>query len=356
MSIGLAVGTQHGRPGHPEHLGAIALGIEEVTADGAGVVGDDVDLVPLGHEPPVEGAEVVEAPDPQGDLVDQMRIGRGRTAAHERDLVVDGVGIGAEEHGADAPVLLGDPHAEDIAVEGDHPFQVAHVDADMPEPQDCRHGSPPRRCVALPRWPPQNTPNGARPNRDLRPRERTACPAGRRAHNLPRRPIDTAARRNSAAWRGDDHDQDRADAERQCGDRQAGAGRSSASARRSGATPSWASRNSKLPAGSRTPCAASASPPRAGLAITGVRADAAGRAGDGPTFALLGELDGLVVPGHPSPTRRPAPRTPAATTPSSPACSASPSGCWTRRPATTWRDAWRFSPCPPRSTSTSSGA
>ena len=39
--------------------------------------------------------------------------------------------------------------------------------------------------------------------------------------------------------------------------------------------------------------------PRGGLAMTGVRADAAGRAGAGPTFALLGELDGLVVTGHP---------------------------------------------------------
>ncbi|HXG03647.1 MAG TPA: amidohydrolase [Candidatus Binatia bacterium] len=39
--------------------------------------------------------------------------------------------------------------------------------------------------------------------------------------------------------------------------------------------------------------------PRVGLAITGVRADLAGRAGEGPTFALLGELDGLVVAGHP---------------------------------------------------------
>src|SRR5262249_53163175 len=38
--------------------------------------------------------------------------------------------------------------------------------------------------------------------------------------------------------------------------------------------------------------------PRAGLAVTGVRADARG-AKDGPTFALLGELDGLVVVGHP---------------------------------------------------------
>jgi amidohydrolase len=39
--------------------------------------------------------------------------------------------------------------------------------------------------------------------------------------------------------------------------------------------------------------------PRTGLALTGVRAEATGRAGDGPTFALLGELDGLVVAGHP---------------------------------------------------------
>jgi amidohydrolase len=39
--------------------------------------------------------------------------------------------------------------------------------------------------------------------------------------------------------------------------------------------------------------------PKSGLALTGVRADAAGRGGDGPTFALLGELDGLVVHGHP---------------------------------------------------------
>lgn len=38
--------------------------------------------------------------------------------------------------------------------------------------------------------------------------------------------------------------------------------------------------------------------PRTGLAVTGVRAEMKG-AEDGPTFALLGELDGLVVAGHP---------------------------------------------------------
>ncbi len=38
--------------------------------------------------------------------------------------------------------------------------------------------------------------------------------------------------------------------------------------------------------------------PKGGLAITGVRGEARGKT-DGPTFALLGELDGLVVTGHP---------------------------------------------------------
>jgi len=43
--------------------------------------------------------------------------------------------------------------------------------------------------------------------------------------------------------------------------------------------------------------------PRTGLAITGVRADAVGGAGPGPTFALVGELDALVVAGHPEADR-----------------------------------------------------
>lgn len=39
--------------------------------------------------------------------------------------------------------------------------------------------------------------------------------------------------------------------------------------------------------------------PQTGLALTGVRADVAGAAGAGPTFAVMGELDALVVAGHP---------------------------------------------------------
>src|SRR5262245_65072570 len=40
-------------------------------------------------------------------------------------------------------------------------------------------------------------------------------------------------------------------------------------------------------------------PPKIGLAHTGVRAEAVGGRGAGPTFALIGELDALVVAGHP---------------------------------------------------------
>ncbi|HEV8454720.1 MAG TPA: hypothetical protein VGQ24_07505, partial [Gemmatimonadales bacterium] len=43
--------------------------------------------------------------------------------------------------------------------------------------------------------------------------------------------------------------------------------------------------------------------PKAGLALTGVRVEAEGRTGPGPTLALLGELDGLVVADHPEADR-----------------------------------------------------
>src|SRR5256886_10355919 len=39
--------------------------------------------------------------------------------------------------------------------------------------------------------------------------------------------------------------------------------------------------------------------PKTGLALTGVRADVARGGGPGPTVAGIGELDGLVVQGHP---------------------------------------------------------
>ena len=40
--------------------------------------------------------------------------------------------------------------------------------------------------------------------------------------------------------------------------------------------------------------------PRTGLAMTGVRAELAGGRGEGPAFALIGELDALAVAGHPA--------------------------------------------------------
>ena len=72
------------------------------------------------------------------------------SAAHERDLVVDLLGIRAQEDDAGAPVLLGDPHAQDVAVERDHALEVAHVDADVSESDHPRHGSLPSAMAQLP--------------------------------------------------------------------------------------------------------------------------------------------------------------------------------------------------------------
>src|SRR6058998_2111425 len=96
--------------------------------------------------------------------------------------------------------------------------------------------------------------------------------------------------------------------------------------------------------------------PKAGLALTGVRAEAPGRGGDGQTFALLGELDGLVVAGHPEGDP---------TTGAAHACGhnaqvaalmGAAMGLLTRGRSTRSAAASCSSPCPRRSTGTSSGA
>ncbi len=83
--------------------------------------------------------------------------------------------------------------------------------------------------------------------------------------------------------------------------------------------------------------------PKGGLAITGVRGEARGKK-DGPTFALLGELDGLVVAGHPVADSQ---------TGAAHACGHNASA---PRPSSTWPGGWSSSPSPPRSTVTSPGA
>jgi len=54
--------------------------------------------------------------------------------------VIDGLWVRAEEDDAEAPVLLGHLHAHDVAVEADHALEVAHVDADVSESCNPRHG------------------------------------------------------------------------------------------------------------------------------------------------------------------------------------------------------------------------
>src|SRR5262249_48604320 len=129
----------------PEDLGAVALGIEEVAADRARVGHDVVDLATRVDDAAIELAHVVERADAQGDLLDQVGILGGLgAAAHEGDLVVGLLRLGAEEDHAPLPVLLRERHAHDVAVERDHLLQVAAVDADVPEPEDlcpCHYSS-----------------------------------------------------------------------------------------------------------------------------------------------------------------------------------------------------------------------
>src|SRR5499427_6545548 len=130
----------------PEHFGAVALGIQEVAADGARVVDHVLDAIALGAETPVEVAEIVECLHAHRDLLDQVRIVRAGPSAHQGDFMVDGLRIRAEEDDAETPVLLGHLHAHDVAVESDHALEVAHVDADVSESYHPRHGlSPPPR-------------------------------------------------------------------------------------------------------------------------------------------------------------------------------------------------------------------
>src|SRR5438309_2330859 len=80
----------------------------------------------LGDELRVERAQIVEAGNGERDLLDQVRVlGRG-PPAHQGDLVIDGVRVGAQEDDARAPVLLGDREPQRVAIEGDHPLQVAY--------------------------------------------------------------------------------------------------------------------------------------------------------------------------------------------------------------------------------------
>jgi hypothetical protein len=79
------------------------------------------------------------------DLVDQVRVVVLRPAGHQRDLVVRGGRVRAEEDHAAIPVLLGDLHAEEVTVERDHPLQIAHVDADVSESDYAWH-----RCLPVP--------------------------------------------------------------------------------------------------------------------------------------------------------------------------------------------------------------
>src|SRR5207237_4802591 len=105
----------------------------------ARVVDHPLDAVALAHQAPVELAHVVQACAAEGHLLDEARLLTCGPAAHQRDLVVGGLCIRAQEHHARAPVLLGDLQAEEVAIERDHALQIAHEDADVAESGNFGH-------------------------------------------------------------------------------------------------------------------------------------------------------------------------------------------------------------------------
>jgi hypothetical protein len=105
-----------------------------------------LDAITLRPQAAVEGAQVVEAGRAHGDLLDEVGVLRGGATAHKGDLVIDSLGISAQEDDTHAPVLLGHLHAHDIAVEPHHPLEVTDVEADVTEAYDSWHGSLPLVC------------------------------------------------------------------------------------------------------------------------------------------------------------------------------------------------------------------
>ena len=140
----------------------------------------------------MEGAQVGEGGRAHGDLVEQVRVGGIGPPAHERDLVVHGVGVRAQEDDTGAPVLLGHAHAEEVAVEGDHPLEVRDVDADVPETRtramdllrggDRDSGAPRRRRLGAH--------DNRRPHRTPRPRRGAQSATDRSSQTPARRAAD----------------------------------------------------------------------------------------------------------------------------------------------------------------------
>src|SRR5262245_62341220 len=57
---------------------------------------------------------------------------------HQRDLMIDGLGVSAQEHRSHPTILLGELHAETISIEREHSLQNPHVDAAVAQARDER--------------------------------------------------------------------------------------------------------------------------------------------------------------------------------------------------------------------------
>ena len=127
--------------GRVVELDAVVLGVEEVDAARDPVGDRALDPHARVLEAVIERAHVVQALHLEGDLLHVVRLLRRLPGLGERQLVVLGVGLRAQEADAPLEVLVGDREAQDARVEVPHLPEVVAVESDVTQSADLWHGS-----------------------------------------------------------------------------------------------------------------------------------------------------------------------------------------------------------------------
>src|SRR5262249_7240915 len=112
----------------------------EVHAAGDAVRDRALDLRARILKPVVEGADVVELLHLERDLLDVLRLLPGLPSPHERQLVVLGVGLRAQEADAALEILVGDGEAQHAGIEVAHLPEIVAVEPDVAQSGDPWHG------------------------------------------------------------------------------------------------------------------------------------------------------------------------------------------------------------------------
>jgi hypothetical protein len=127
--------------GRVVELDAVVLGVEEVDAARDPVGDRALDPQARVLEAVIEPAHVVQALHLEGDLLHVVRLLPRLSGLGERQLVVLGVGLRAQEADTPLEVLVGDREAQDARVEVPHLPEVVAVESDVTQSADLWHGS-----------------------------------------------------------------------------------------------------------------------------------------------------------------------------------------------------------------------